>query len=111
LAAVEFAVCHKLIYGHPNDEALNSHSLYGRGLSFYSVHRVINSTRLATLEKENAVHARYNPAEFLKNKEHYIFTFQDSTLECLVTAGDRFPPKVLTFQTTEEAWAAGWDAV
>jgi hypothetical protein len=106
IAVVTFDICHLLLYGHPNDEVLNSHPLYGCGLQFYTVHRVLNSTRLEALERANAVHPGHDPTAYLRDKEHYVFTFQDATLECLVTAGIRFPPSVMTFATLDDAAAA-----
>jgi hypothetical protein len=109
VAALEFAVCHRLIYGHPNDEALASHPLYGRGLQYYSVHRVKKSSRLLELEQASAIHPRHKAEVYLADKEHFVLTFQDATLECLVRTGGRFAPKVITFATATEARAAGWD--
>jgi hypothetical protein len=109
VAALEFALCHRLIYGHPNDETLASHPLYGRGLQFYAVHRIKNSSRLQELKQANAVHPRHNPEAYLVAKEHFVFTFQDATLECLVTTGGGCAPRVATFATASEAKEAGWD--
>jgi hypothetical protein len=110
VGALEFAVCHRLIYGHPNDEAIASHPLYGCGLQYYSVHRIKKSSRLLELEQANAIHPRHNAETYLVDKEHFVLTFQDATLECLVTTGGRFAPKVITFASATEARAAGWDA-
>ncbi len=99
VAVVEFPVCHRLIYGHPNEEVLHGHPLYRRGLRFFSVHRVLNSSRLAALERANSVHRRHDAGSYLEDKEHYVFTFQDATLECLVTTGQHFPPKIQVFET------------
>jgi hypothetical protein len=83
VAVVTVPGCLQVICGHPNDEVLNGHPLYGKGLAFYSVHRVRNSARLVAMERANAVHHRHDAATFLKNKEHWIFTFQDGTVEFL----------------------------
>ena len=106
VAAVEFAVCNQLLYGYPNDEALGAHPLYAKGLKYYSVHRVEGSSRLCELERANAVHPRHDRDAFLREKEHYVFTFQDATLECLVTTGARFPPRFRVFSSAAEANAA-----
>jgi hypothetical protein len=106
IAVVEFPLCHQLIYGHPNDEVLHGHSLYQRGLQFYAVHRVANSSRLAALERANSIHPHHDAVSYLQDKEHYVFTFQDATLECLVTTGQRFPPKIQLFETAAAANAA-----
>jgi hypothetical protein len=83
VAVVTVPGCLQVICGHPNDEVLHGHPLYGKGLAFYSVHQVRNSSRLAALEKANAVHHRHDAASYLKGKEHWVFTFQDETVEFL----------------------------
>lgn len=83
---VTIPVCLQVLCGHPNDEALSGHPLYGKGLQLYSVHRVQNSSRLAAMERENAVHPRQDAAAYLKNKEHWVFTFQEGTIEILALA-------------------------
>jgi len=57
-AIVEFPVCHQFTFGHPNDETLHAHPLFSRGLKFYSVHRIKNSSRLDGLAKANSVHPK-----------------------------------------------------
>jgi hypothetical protein len=74
VAVVTVPGCLQVVCGHPNDEVLNGHPLYGKGLAFYSVHRVRNSSRLAAMEKSNAVHPRHDAATYLNNKEHWVFT-------------------------------------
>jgi hypothetical protein len=83
VAVVTVPGCLQVICGYPNDEVLHGHPLYGKGLAFYSVHRVRNSSRLAALEKANAVHHRHDAASYLQGKEHWVFTFQDGTVEFL----------------------------
>jgi hypothetical protein len=83
-AVVEFPLCSQFIFGHPNDEVLHGHPLFKKGLECYAVHRIENSSRLLALEKSNSVHHRHDAESFLNNRHHYVFTFHDSTLECLV---------------------------
>ena len=106
VAVVEFPVCVQLTYGQPNDEALQSHPLYGKGLKFYSVHRIHNSSKLAALERANSIHPQHDAATFIKNRHHYVFTFQDATLECVVLAGDGHAPKIQVVRSWAEANAA-----
>lgn len=80
---VTFQGCSTFTFGAPNDEALNGHPLYGHGLKFYSVHRVINSDWIQEMERRNSVHPRHDKARFLEGLMHYIITFHDSTFECL----------------------------
>jgi hypothetical protein len=90
VVVIYFPTCCEFRFGGPNDEALHGHPLWGKGLTFYAVHRVENSSRIHELERQNSVHTRHNRERFLKNKWHYIFTFHDSTLECFLFFGDRF---------------------
>lgn len=69
-------------FGLPNDEAIEGHPLYKRGLSPYDVFEVVNSSWIRSLERMNSVHWRHDPATFQQLK-HYIFTFHDSTFECI----------------------------
>lgn len=105
LAVIEIPLCHQLIYGHPNDEALHGHPLFRSGLEHYAVHRVSGSRLIAQLEARNAVHPRHRKPEFLLDKEHYIFTFQDATLEIVVTNSASMPLKVHVFDSAAQAEA------
>jgi 3-methyladenine DNA glycosylase AlkD len=67
------------------------------GLKHYCVHRVQNSPWIAELEQQNAVHPAHNKVRFMESKVHYIFTFQDSMLECVAHEGKWWAPKVSTF--------------
>ncbi len=69
-------------FGWPNDDALNGHPLYSRGLSPYDVFEVLNSSWIRSLERMNSVHPHHDPARFQQLK-HFIFTFHDSTFECI----------------------------
>ncbi len=67
--------------GAPNDEALASHPLYERGLSFYGVFRVDPSPWIRDLErfwnKTATMPAHPRPGT------HFIVTMQDGTFECV----------------------------
>lgn len=102
-AIIWFPLYSYLIVGQPNDEALSGHPLWGRGLNCYSVHEVIDSSLIRMLEQRNAVHPRHDRKRFLEYKRHYVFTFQDSTLECVVTEGDWWKPTIRVYSSEEEA--------
>ncbi len=102
-AVVNFPMANQFYFGSPNDEALGGHRLYGKGLKFYSVHEVMNSTWLEELEKQNSVHPQHNKDNYLKDMKHYIFTFHDSTLELAVTEGEYWKPIVTVVKTVDEA--------
>lgn len=102
IAVVSIPTCLQVICGHPNDEVLSGHRLYGKGLTFYSVHRVENSSRLVEMERLNSVHPGHNAAEYFNGKEHWVFTFQDATVEiiALSSSGSALSFKVFS------SWAA-----
>jgi hypothetical protein len=103
VAIIKFPLVRIFKFGSPNDEALGGHPLSSKGLKFYSVHRIENSLWIGELEKQNSVHHRHNKQRFLENTAHYIFTFQDSTLECVVIEGEFWKPVVKVLSTAEEA--------
>ena len=75
------------MFGPPNDEALEGHPLACRGLQSYGAFRVDESSWIRQLEKMNCVHSRHNP-EILSRLQHLVFTFHDSTFECVCNGFD-----------------------
>jgi hypothetical protein len=104
-AVVHFPLCSVFTFGAPNDEALAGHPLYGKGLKFYSIHRVENSSWISELERRNSGHPSHDRERFLEDKMHYVFTFHDSTLECVVNEGKWWKPEIREFASTQEARA------
>ncbi len=100
---VQFPLCIYMMFGAPNDEALGGHPLWSRGLKFYAVHEVLNSSLIKMLEERNSFHDRHDQKSYLENKKHYIFTFHDSTLECVVDEGKRWTPTISVIDHEEEA--------
>ena len=82
MAFVRFGRKHLHLFGPPNDEALTGHPLSGRGLFSYGVFRVDHSSLVRNLERMNSVHRHHDPKRF-EALSHYIFTFHDSTFECV----------------------------
>ena len=76
------------MFGPPNDEALSGHPMASRGLHAYGAFEVRASSWVRALERMNAVHPNHRP-EACACYRHFIFTFHDSTLEC-VAAGVAF---------------------
>lgn len=105
VAVIEFPLCQQFTFGHPNDEILHSHPLYERGLKHYSVHRIRNSSRLRAMERANAVHHHHEARNYLDGKEHFVITFQDGTLECLVITAGNGAPRVTVLPDWKEAYA------
>ena len=74
------------MFGPPNDEALHGHPLggiLGNRIAPYGAYEVRNSSWIRALESMNAVHPMHQKSTFLKDKRHFIFTFHDSTFECV----------------------------
>ncbi len=97
IAVVTFSRPLLVQFGSPNDEALGGHPLARRGLKFYSVHEVRGSSRLAALETQNSIHPRHDRQSFLAGLKHFIFTFQDSTLEVIAQDDDSVAPQIALF--------------
>jgi hypothetical protein len=69
-------------HGYPNDEALEGHPLAKHGLKSYDVFEVEHSPLIDELKKQNRVHRRHTDALFAKDR-HWVFTFQDETLDVI----------------------------
>src|SRR5205807_389197 len=100
-AVIRFPLCTFLVFGAPNDEALGGHPLYKCGLRHYSVHEILGSSLVRELERRNSVHPRHDPESYLHGKKHYVLTFQDCTLECVVA--QPCAPSIELFEREEEA--------
>jgi hypothetical protein len=82
IALVQFHTCLSVKLGAPNEEVLNGHPLYGKGLEYYSAQIVRNSNWIQELETINKVHSHYRP-ELWRSVSHYIFGFHDKIFECI----------------------------
>lgn len=102
-AVIRLPGCLYLTFGLPNDEALGGHPLGKHGLQFYSVHEVRHSTLIQMLEQRNSLHHRHDRKRFLEGLKHYVFTFQDSTLDCVVWERDSSKPTITVFDDEAEA--------
>jgi hypothetical protein len=103
LAVICFPHYQYFAFGLPNDEALGGHPLAERGLEFYSVHEIAHSSLIETLERRNSVHPNHDREKFLLGTKHYIFTFHDSTLECVFTENEWWKPTVKIFDSESDA--------
>ena len=95
-------------FGAPNDEALGGHPLSRVGLRHYAVHEVYGSVLVRELERRNSVHPRHDRALYLASR-HFVFTFQDNTMECVVPEEKWWTPTVSVHVQLEEAEVA-WRA-
>ena len=103
LAVVRFRGSYFHSFGPPNDEALNGHPLSGRGLYPYGVFEVDGSSLLRGLERMNSVHRNHDPRRF-DALTHYIFTFHDSTFECVAESFEAMIEQVGLFEKDDKAF-------
>ncbi|MFT3744341.1 MAG: hypothetical protein QM785_08595 [Pyrinomonadaceae bacterium] len=90
--ALKFLSCSLAKFGYPNDEGLGGHPLYSKGLSFYGCFEVINSEWIEELRQNNKT--VYPDREIFAGFRHFIFSFHDSTFECIakgVELVDKYP--------------------
>ena len=85
VAVVRFEHCRALYFGAPNDEALAGHPLAARGLEPYTAFEVQESSWVDRLEGMNRVHPMHS-ATLFEDCRHFIFTFHDSTFECVANS-------------------------
>jgi len=83
IAGLRFIGCYAHMFGPPNDESIAGHPLYDRGLNPYGAFEVLESSWIRRLEKMNSVHPYHDRHRFLANKRHLVFSFHDSTFECI----------------------------
>lgn len=82
VALLLFQNYYAYMFGPPNDEAIEGHPLADRGLEPYDAFQVQQSSWIRRLERMNSVHPSHDPKQF-ESLNHYIFTFHDSTFECV----------------------------
>lgn len=76
------------LLGPPNDEALQGHRFWRRGLreiGWYASGEVLHSKWIQALEQMNRVHPKHDPQRYATLR-HFILGFHDSVFECIATA-------------------------
>jgi hypothetical protein len=100
--------------GAPNNEALSGHPLYSRGLGYYGIYEIIESSWIRSLERMNRVHPSHKPRHF-EELRHFVFTFHDDTFECVargvelvakLAGSDTSPASVLPRAAEHLPWLA-----
>ncbi|MGA7326871.1 MAG: hypothetical protein WBX25_20865 [Rhodomicrobium sp.] len=81
-AVVKFIGPRAHYFGPPNDEAAKGHPLAERGLGYYGIYEVSNSSWIRTLEQMNRVYRNHDASRFAALR-HFVFTFHDNTFECI----------------------------
>jgi hypothetical protein len=107
-AVIQFPLCTFFVFGAPNDEALGGHPLARFGLRHYSVHEVHGSSLVRELERRNSVHPRHDPSSY-RRRRHLVFTFKDTTLECVILEEEWWTPVISLYLDVDEAQAT-WRA-
>lgn len=77
-----FKGCTSCKFGAPNDESIEGHPLYGRGIDVGGAYIVMNSPWLEELKKINSVHPQFDDKSW-EGKRHYLLFFKDNTFECI----------------------------
>ena len=77
---VKFKGFHSYKFGAPNDEAFHGHPLSENGLEPYGTFKILNSTWVQELCKQNSVHP-YHSDEIFDDLVHFVWSFHDTTLE------------------------------
>jgi hypothetical protein len=81
-AVVRVSPCLAFKFGYPNDEALPGHPLYQRGFEGVAVYKVLDSSWIAELARQNRV--RFPTSDVSAwGMRHFLFSFHESTLEVL----------------------------
>jgi hypothetical protein len=70
--------------GPPNDEALGGHPLAVRGLKWWEIHEVKNSSWIRSLERMNRVHPGHSPSLY-NGLRHFVITSKEVTFECVAS--------------------------
>jgi len=84
-AVVSFVRPYAHMFGPPNDEAFSGHPLAARGLEPHSVFEIEESSWHRGLVQMNAVHP-YHKAEQFADLKHWVFSFHDTTFECIASS-------------------------
>jgi hypothetical protein len=84
IALIEFIQCYGHKMNHINDEVLNGHRLWKKGLQFYSGHIIEHSTWISDEMKVHSVHPRHI-AKNWEDRKHYLLTFKDEIYEFIAT--------------------------
>jgi hypothetical protein len=79
---VQFGQPRMHLLGPPGDEAIDGHPLAQRGLYPGGAFRVNHSSLVRALARMDSVHRCHDPLAY-QSLVHYVFTFHDSTFECV----------------------------
>lgn len=79
---LRFHHCASSKLGDPNDEVIEGHPLYGKGIRVGGNYIVENSPWLEETRAINSVHPQYDPKHW-RSLNHYLMFFKEWAFECL----------------------------
>jgi len=79
---VEIIYCFASTFGAPGDEDLERDPLYSKGLGAYGVYEIVNSSWKRALCEHGGL---YFPGTPSPTQRHFVFTFHDSTFQCIAS--------------------------
>jgi hypothetical protein len=91
-AVIDLWGIQSLRFGMPNDEAIEGHPVWGRGLRAYKAHMVMNSAWLEEHIRWNRVHPSHSDASW-RELNHYLLAFHDDTIEVLARGIEARPTR------------------
>jgi hypothetical protein len=83
VGTIEFHGCHIKTFGHPGEDTLHGHRLFGKGLRYFDAFVVRNSAWLQERKQIDSVHPTSHQPAAWDALNHYVLTFKDTTFECL----------------------------
>lgn len=78
---LEFEMCLLAKFGYPNDEAIPGHPLAKKGLGYYNIFEVENSSWIKDITRMNRIPFPNTKDDTVSS--HFVVTFHDSTFECI----------------------------
>lgn len=82
VAVAKFTVCLASKFGYPGNETLTGHPYHKYGLNYFSGFLVEDSPWIEELKKIDSIHPYHDSSKY-KEFKHYVFTFHDTTFECI----------------------------
>lgn len=80
---LSFEGCVVSRFGYSNDEALPGHPLSKRGLGYYGIYEVLNSSWILELQRQNRDAFPNTDWPAGPPVHHFVATFHDDTFECI----------------------------
>lgn len=82
VAVIELRRALATLFGLPNDEAIHAHPIARLGVHAYGCYEIMNSSWVQQIERENG-RPLSSPDFFRGTPRHFVFTFHDSSLQCI----------------------------